>query len=896
MTHMGKTRPPTDGQAGLLRAIHALGKMFALIGPDLKIRSSSTNTALSPDRNTVGKYCYDVFFQRSSPCGNCGMETALKQGRAVVTPRRDTAPAPRGLLHNYIYPLYENDIVDSLVCVGLELPVQPPPVKRSDLSKSFLFNLIDSAVDGVVAADKQGKIRVFNDTAATVSGYKAEEALAGLNIRALYTNGGAYEVMKKLRSPDYGGAGKLLGYQTVVVGKNGDTIPVRINASIIYEGDREIATIGFIHDMREELRLKKAVDDFSHRKTGAGAQNSLGNFITGLTRQLAVYDMKFCSAVIDGQMATPGQVESALKQQQKALEKTKVHVPIGRVMIQLGIITEAQRQALLDQADGTKASETDAKVEKTPAVADRVDEDPGIRVSEDKLTAFFPPGTQGPRSLPLDGILKMATGMGIRYGLLDAPAIEKQIVADPQARHRLVIARGKDPVPAIPPHARLFFETDPLRIGTVREDGTTDWKDRGELPHVKQGDRLAEIMPGKEGFPGLDIFGEAIAPPEPAATVPDCGKGAVLSEDGRHITAGQDGMVTLSLGGALTVEQAMRIEGDIGLETGHINFEGHIEVTGSIQKGYRVRGHSLRAKEILGAEVHMAGDMFVTDGIYESDIKCKDTLKVGHIHKSTITTGAGIIVEREIIESGIETAGRCTIGDGNIMASEISATKGIAAKNIGTEASRPNTLVVGVDHRRAREAKTLKNKLSVLKKEKKRLASELETAQRREEEVSRALGDAAQLQDRQMVKIRDIEAQQKDPSVTRDQKKLGRVGKKLKYLLSKQEAQDAAVESLMAQDEAISAKRAALASDLEHTDQGLDRLTAEMEALGAASETDQGIPLVKVAGTLAARTVINGPKTSLTIREEQQRVQVMETDRPDAEGRRKLRMGIMTLK
>lgn len=440
------------------------------------------------------------------------------------------------------------------------------------------------------------------------------------------------------------------------------------------------------------------------------------------------------------------------------------------------------------------------------------------------------------------------------------------------------------------------FEPDPLRIGTVRENGTTDWKDRGELAQAKKGDLLAEIIPATEGVPEMDVFGAAIAPPPTGQFVPKCGKGTALSETGQGIVATQDGMVTIAENGALTVAQAMRIDGDIGLETGHVSFEGHIEVMGSIQKGYRVNGHSLRAGDIHGAEVHVAGAMVVMGGIYESDIKCKETLKVSHIHKSSIVAGGDIIVEREIFESNIETSGRCLMGAGNIVASEVSAKKGITAKNIGTEASKPSALVVGVDHRRNLEVKNIKNKTSVLHKEKQRLASDIKALEHQEEKVNTALGEAAQEQDRHMVEIRDLEAQRNDPSVQKDNAKLKKTEKQLAVLLSLKEQQDAVVDNLMARDEEISSKLSVLASDFESTGHGLDQLEKEMAVLTTALTEKPGIAVVKVSGILVPRTTINGPKTALTIREEQHSVQIIETDKPDTDGRRKWRMEVMKLR
>ena len=71
-------------------------------------------------------------------------------------------------------------------------------------------------------------------TAAEVFGYSVEEAVNDLNIRDLYPDDGAREIMRKLRSEEYGGKGKLKTYHVDVLAKSGERIPISLYASIIY--------------------------------------------------------------------------------------------------------------------------------------------------------------------------------------------------------------------------------------------------------------------------------------------------------------------------------------------------------------------------------------------------------------------------------------------------------------------------------------------------------------------------------------------------------------------------------------------------------------------------------------------------------------------------------------
>ena len=64
-------------------------------------------------------------------------------------------------------------------------------------------------MDGIIAADMKGNIFIFNKGAETLTGYRADEVIGKLHITEIYPEGMAKELMKKLRSPDYGGVGKL---------------------------------------------------------------------------------------------------------------------------------------------------------------------------------------------------------------------------------------------------------------------------------------------------------------------------------------------------------------------------------------------------------------------------------------------------------------------------------------------------------------------------------------------------------------------------------------------------------------------------------------------------------------------------------------------------------------
>ncbi|HKU37820.1 MAG TPA: PAS domain S-box protein, partial [Polyangiales bacterium] len=76
-------------------------------------------------------------------------------------------------------------------------------------TRNFLQSLIDASVDAIVAADMSGTIILFNERAQTLYGYRSEDVIHKLHVKALYPGNGAKEVGRMLRSRAGGGVGRL---------------------------------------------------------------------------------------------------------------------------------------------------------------------------------------------------------------------------------------------------------------------------------------------------------------------------------------------------------------------------------------------------------------------------------------------------------------------------------------------------------------------------------------------------------------------------------------------------------------------------------------------------------------------------------------------------------------
>jgi PAS domain S-box-containing protein len=123
-------------------------------------------------------------------------------------------------------------------------------------TKEFLERVIESSVDAIVSADMSGLVLLFNRAAERIYGYDAKDVVGVMNIRELYSDEHAEQIMRLIYSKDYGGPGRLEGYKTDVLARDGARIPVMLSAALIFENGVPTGSVGIFTDLRERVRME----------------------------------------------------------------------------------------------------------------------------------------------------------------------------------------------------------------------------------------------------------------------------------------------------------------------------------------------------------------------------------------------------------------------------------------------------------------------------------------------------------------------------------------------------------------------------------------------------------------------------------------------------------------
>lgn len=242
--------------------------------------------------------------------------------------------------------------------------------------------------------------------------------------------------------------------------------------------------------------------------------------------------------------------------------------------------------------------------------------------------------------------------------------------------------------------AKVSYLEIPERKPVIREDGRADYFDMNFIFEIKKDAWLGEKIPAEQGIDGQNIHGEIIhaLPGKDAPLKYDKKSAYEVEEDGKTVIRALQTGVLESRQGLLTVNNHLPIDGDVGIETGNIKFDGSISIRGTVQNGFSVtaRGDiSIEGPEgVTGAKLIQSteGDIFIKGGIFgmnETVVEAGGSIFVKHVNDANLSAGKDIVI-------GFYSLGSNLVAGDSILLDE---RKG---KIIGGHATAKNTIVTAI--------------------------------------------------------------------------------------------------------------------------------------------------------------------------------------------------------
>ncbi len=167
--------------------------------------------------------------------------------------------------------------------------------------ETFVQNLIQNSIDGIIATDHQGRIVIFNRGAVELLGYEPAEIVGKMNYRDILRDETAASVRQAFYGERFGPPGKIINMEVELLNKARETIPVRLSGALLFEEGREMGSVVFIQDLRPVIRLQREKEQAQRLaaigETVAGLAHYIKNILTAL--QGGAYVMKSALAKKD---------------------------------------------------------------------------------------------------------------------------------------------------------------------------------------------------------------------------------------------------------------------------------------------------------------------------------------------------------------------------------------------------------------------------------------------------------------------------------------------------------------------------------------------------------------------------------------------------------------------
>ncbi|MDR2521693.1 MAG: FapA family protein [Spirochaetaceae bacterium] len=346
-----------------------------------------------------------------------------------------------------------------------------------------------------------------------------------------------------------------------------------------------------------------------------------------------------------------------------------------------------------------------------------------VYVAKDYMEAkadFFPPapGGQPFTKEHLDAALKkLRICFGVEYKAIDDAADDCN--SGGSAVLGLTIARALPPVDDSPAYFKIHDGFQSPRLPRQGPDGRVDFRAVSPFALVKAGEEIARLEDAVAGKNGRAIDGRPLPFKRAARREFVEGDGIAL-ENGR-MYAKADGLLVIE-DHTIRVEQTLRVPGAIGYATGDVIFPGSLVLEGTAADGFKVRaGGNITVRGTFTVSDCLSGGNLVAAGGLigraRGTVKAGGSVSARFVRNCKLACKENVVVAREIINASIWTLGALDIGRGVLVASEVRATRGMRAGDIGRRSSRPAEIFLGTNWALEGEIQRAQRALAKLKRD-----------------------------------------------------------------------------------------------------------------------------------------------------------------------------------
>lgn len=346
-----------------------------------------------------------------------------------------------------------------------------------------------------------------------------------------------------------------------------------------------------------------------------------------------------------------------------------------------------------------------------------------IRYTQNKLTASIHLKKEVPDEIVLtkNDLLQFLNQQSITYGINEGEV--ERIASSPNfVEYPIEIAKGKVPVNGDDAYIEWLAPglKETMEKKELSDNDWIDYRNLMKIPMAKKKEVIAKKIVATAGTPGLNVSGEEVQPRPGKDIRMRAGKNTSFNEETQEIIATMDGQIGVNKN-SLSINPVYEVRGDISLETGNIDFIGHVHIRGSVPSGYKIiAGGDIIVEGIVEvSHLEAGGTVYVRNGIIGAQkgyIKAKGNIQTRYINQGVIEADGDVIVEQMIMHSQVTAGGQviCNGERAEIVGGVISSQKKIMVRTLGNDSHTKTKVYLGVNQKMVHRTKEVKETIQNL--------------------------------------------------------------------------------------------------------------------------------------------------------------------------------------
>ena len=340
---------------------------------------------------------------------------------------------------------------------------------------------------------------------------------------------------------------------------------------------------------------------------------------------------------------------------------------------------------------------------------------PKIRISYDEMEAYLLlPTPILDERYDVSEILELVRNSNVKEGI-DEEKIAAMVLEGFYDRE-CVIARGVEAVNGIDAYFEYNFDVNFNKVPTRREDGTVDYWSIHTVELVKEGQILATYHEPVDGKNGITVKGKPIIAKRGRPLPPLTGKGFDRSEDNMVYTATMSGKIEMKKN-RIMISDVHEIHGDVGPNTGNIDFVGDVIIHGNVPAGAFVKatGSITIDGTVEGCFLDANKDIIIRGGMLGGNrgrIRTRGNLAAKFLQYADVKAEGSIETDTAIgckivCNDMVHMQGKYA----SIIGGVTHAAKGVECADFGNDLGVKTEIYVGINHELKKQIRFLEDSL-----------------------------------------------------------------------------------------------------------------------------------------------------------------------------------------